>query len=281
MGSAGLPAGRVVYTAEEMNSPAVVFILSSAKLTFSAGETGPAEGKFNFTAGFFASHHQDSRSVDRNQGEEAMKDFRNKKDTALRQDVAGTLASLQGRADEFGLSDADIAMLTDANEQFGDDIFQAMRLEFEKRSAVEKKNSSRSEVVFAINTIARKVYANPAVDDEMLSSIGLAVRPNYRTRTHPVAPTPLVALPQGDGGVVLLRWKRNGNSEHTIFTIWARGVAEPDRIVGSTKATKMKLEGFTPGVTQYFHVTATVNGETSSRSNTGSIYAGMSLRKAA
>lgn len=60
-GSAGLPAGKVAFTAGEMISPAVVFILPSAKLTFSAGETGTAEGKFGFAAGFFASHHQDLR----------------------------------------------------------------------------------------------------------------------------------------------------------------------------------------------------------------------------
>lgn len=280
-GSAGLPAGKVLYTAEEMISPAVVFDLSAAKLISPAGEIGNAAGDFKFTAGFFASHHQDSRRVDRNHREEAMKDFRSKKDSDLRQDVAGTLAALQGRFEEFGLTESDLEILRQANDQFGADIQKALVMESKKRSAVAQKNESRADVVFAINTVAKKIYADPSVDNEMLVSIGLAVRPNYSTRTHPVAPTALVALPQGDGGVVTLRWDRNGNSEHAIFTIWAIGYDENWRIVGSTKSTKIQLDGFTPGVPQTFRVTASVNGRTSGYSNTGAIYSGLFFHKAA
>jgi hypothetical protein len=87
------------------------------------------------------------------------------------------------------------------------------------------------------------------------------------------APTDLIAYANATESSVSLAFKRNGNSGRTTFVVeaWAAG-DDGWRSVLVTTRTKVKLDGFTPGVATQFRVYAHRAGASSGVSNVATIY---------
>ena len=171
----------------------------------------------------------------------------------------------------YGLTEAEVQELDEANATFGTDIQIAIDRENSRKSAVAAKDEDREVVLAGITTIAAKLYANPAVTDKMLTQAGFAERPVYGSRTTPKQPTGLVANAFSDGNVSL-KWNRNGSSRSAIFTVWATDSTGAWDVVTSTTKTKITVSGFTPGQFATFKVVSSVNNLTSAPSNLASIY---------
>ncbi len=200
-----------------------------------------------------------------------MNNYANLPDGILNQRVGESTTVLIEQYLEYGLTETEVEILDAANAQFASAISLAGVLENDRKSAVAQKNEDRATVLFGINTIAKKLYANPALDDSQLTKAGLAPRAAYGGRTSPKIPTNLVANAFSDGRVSM-QWNRNGASRSSVFTVWAKGSTGDWTAVASGTKTRMTLEGFTPGQFKSFKVTSTVNNLTSAASNIASIY---------
>lgn len=199
-----------------------------------------------------------------------MNDYTKMPDGVLHGKVEEASTVLIEQYADYGLTEVEIEILGDTNSEFGTDISLATTLENDRKAAVATKNSKRAELISAMSTVAKKIYANPAVDDAMLAKIGLSPRPVYGTRTTPKTPTNLTATTSGDG-VVVLKWSRNGNSSSAQFTVWSKGSTGDWTSLASTNKLKITLDS-PAGVFKMFRVTSTVNNQTSLPSDQVSIY---------
>lgn len=194
-------------------------------------------------------------------------------DVILHQRVGEATTVLIEQFASYGLTEDEVEVVDDANSQFDERINTAALLENDRKAAVAAKDAKREEVLDSFLPIVKKLYANPAVSDQMLAKIGLAERPTMGRRSTPQAPTQLDAVAFANGSVKL-RWNRNGNTTATVFTIWASTPAGGWAQAWTGTTTRVTLNGFTPGVERSFKVTASVNNRTSADSNVETIYFG-------
>ncbi len=200
-----------------------------------------------------------------------MNNYQKLPDAVLTNKVAESTTVLIEEFLTYGLTEDEVSQLDDINSQFGTAIQLAANAENTRRSLVASKNADRDEVVFKIANIAKKVYANPNVDDKLLTAAGFAPRPIYGSRSTPKAPVDLVATAFSDGRVAL-KWGRAGNSRSAVFNIWAK-IGNGDWVLaGSTARAKITLTDFTPGQFASFRVTSELNNQVSPISNIAAIY---------
>ena len=194
-------------------------------------------------------------------------------DVILHQRVGEATTVLIDQFASYGLTEDEVEVVDDANSEFNSRINTAVVLENDRKAAVAAKDAKRDEVLDTFMPIVKKLYANPAVSDQMLAKIGLAERRKPRYRTAPQTPTQLDVVASANGSVKV-RWNRNGSTPATVFTIWASTPTGGWAPVWNGTRTRVTLTGFTPGVERSFKVSASLNNQTSADSNVETIYFG-------
>lgn len=157
----------------------------------------------------------------------------------------------------YGLTAAEFATLETDSGNFNTSVLNSDNADAAKLAATQDKKSKKTKVTNTASNIAKKIYANVNVTDQMLANIGLAPRNSGSTRTTPKVPLSLVAT-TNNVGEVRFQWKRNGNSNSTIFVIQQLQAGVWTSIY-STGRTRETLTGFAPVETR-FRVFAQVNG---------------------
>lgn len=200
-----------------------------------------------------------------------MNNFGKRSDPALVKAIGTATTVLIEQYLNYGVAEAEVELLDEQNAALNAQIQLAANLEAQKRAAFGAKEANRDAALATLSALAGRIYSNPNVTDAMLEQIGFAPRPVRGTRSNPRPVTDLVATAYSNAEVVL-KWKRNGNTRSTLFTIQFRPNGGNWQTVGSTIASKATLEGFVPGQAGTFRVRATVNGKNSAWSNLASIY---------
>ncbi|MBL8047635.1 MAG: fibronectin type III domain-containing protein [Chthonomonas sp.] len=137
-------------------------------------------------------------------------------------------------------------------------------------SAVKAKASARDNFANVFTTYLQQSYANPAVTDAALASIGLDSRPSRTVR--PVRqPLELVVTPSTNG-YIAAKWKRNQNTTATTFVLEQLSADNQWEVIWVGTRIRVELTGFTPGVRETFRVYATKADQNSAPSNTYTIY---------
>ena len=116
----------------------------------------------------------------------------------------------------------------------------------------------------------------------IMNDLGLPERNLPGPKTSPEIPLEFSATPTATGSVNF-RWKRNGNTNSTVFTVEANS-GDGWIQVASTSKVRLTLTGYTPGIAVNFRVRASRNNQTTAPSNESGIYGegfGSSLQIAA
>lgn len=171
----------------------------------------------------------------------------------------------------YGVTTSEFTVLETDSGNFNTAVIESDNLDAAKKAATQNKRTRKTKLGTTATNLAKKIYANVAVTDQMLAAIGLSPRASGSTRTTPKTPTDFIATPQTNGEVNF-KWKRNGNTAGVIFNIQQQ--TENGWItIYATSRVREKLMGFPSGVEAFFRVTAQVNGQTSGPSNEAVIYA--------
>ena len=174
--------------------------------------------------------------------------------------LAGNMATvISASAGAYGVSIGQAGALSSAVTAFGDGLAEVERKKEQYRAAVEAKAGLREDLLEAMRVIAGVVYNNPAVTAEMIATTGMAV---HRSKQHVILPHPpvdLIAQPDADGSV-LLKWTLGANRVGADYMIETRSETGEWRLVTATRAKRIKLTGFAPGVPAWFRVYARRRG---------------------
>ena len=164
-----------------------------------------------------------------------------------------------GTTNPYGVPTAAVTALMAADAALGGAINAQVAAKAAEKAATVTKAAKRDGVVAALNTIATAVYANPAVTDTMLASLGFpARRSGPAPRRVPTEPTGLSAEPFANG-TVKLKWNRNGNKPGILFVIETSEDGLAWTMIRSTTRSSFAVEGFAPGVPAWFRITATTS----------------------
>ena len=199
--------------------------------------------------------------------------FGKKKDGELKALVATATAVLSQGGGDYGVSPTMVGSLSAA----GIDLERGMSAQTAavaaEKAATQQKLASKAATVASLNAIAGIVYHRSDVSDEMLAAIGFAPRRSVVPRPLAALPvTELLAQPYADGSVKL-SWKRgSGNPYGTMFLIESSEDGAAWTILGSTKRASATVEGYAPGVTAWFRITATTSTSATRPSAAVAIY---------
>lgn len=170
----------------------------------------------------------------------------------------------------FGISSTNASALATSASLVSaryDDVVAA-KLAYE--AAVKAQQMQREAFGTLFTTLLNQSYANPAVTDVSLISIGLDARSSRQAR--PVRqPLNLKVVPN-ENGFINASWKRNQNTSATTFNLEMLSSEGEWELIWAGARIRIELSGFTPGETQSFRVVATKGGETSLPSNIWTIY---------
>jgi nucleoid-associated protein YgaU len=172
----------------------------------------------------------------------------------------------------YGVPAAQTTALTNANTAVGAAITAKQAARDASKAATQAALTARQAMLDALGSIGATIYNNPAVDNEMIAEAGYAVHDDVPTKHAPTQPLDLTATPDAYG-TVTFNFHNNGNPYPTTYIIEGRPNENTDwTTVITTTRTRMKAEGFLPGVTYWFRVRASRNGATSIPSNVAAIW---------
>jgi len=191
-------------------------------------------------------------------------------------------ATIDGSPTTYGLTAANATQIVTTMTAFDNANSVADAAELAYREAVTARNTAREAAVAAFGKWLRLAYANPVVLDSSFAAIGLDARDAGPTPRPVTVPLNLEAVPNQDG-TVKLKWRRNGNTSSTTFSLEAMVEDSAWEIVGATNLAKIELTNYAPGTQVTFRVQAIKGADFSDYSNLVTIYmeGGSSLRLAA
>ncbi len=132
------------------------------------------------------------------------------------------------------------------------------------------KNTSKTAVITKIQAFAQTFYANPALSDDQIAALGLAIHGGGGAPITPVSPNSLVADAFANGAVKL-KWNRGTSPQGVSFVVQAWD-GNTWNVVWVTTKTKTQLNGYAPGAGVTFRVYAQHNNTASPTSNEAIIY---------
>lgn len=180
------------------------------------------------------------------------------------------VTNLDGQTTAYGITSADYTNLETNAGIFNTAVQEWDIADAARKAATQNKSTRKTSTVTFISNLAKKIYANTAVTDQMLANIGLAPRPVNGGRTTPKTPTDFVASTEVNGDVKF-SWKRNGNSMSAVFNLQQWSGTEWVTIAAVPR-TRITLSGFPIGEAQTFRVFAWLNNLQSAPSNAFTIY---------
>lgn len=187
-----------------------------------------------------------------------MNDFSNKKDSVLQ--AIGTIAGTTIYADPetYETTQAVDLNLKSSAATFVAYLQAATSAQNAAKQATADKEAARADLLNNLAIVSNVVYAPTSeVTDGLLAAIGFAPKARQRVKRPAQQVAGVAVVPDATGGA-LVSFPRGDNPKSAIFQIEAsRDSGASWTIVGSTSATKLRLQGFEPGVTTWFRVVAT------------------------
>lgn len=175
-------------------------------------------------------------------------------------------------AGAYGTSAAQDTALANANNALAAAITAKQAARDASKAATQQALAARTAMLNALGSIGATIYNDPAVTNQMIADAGYAVHDDVPTKHAPSQPLNLTATPDAFG-TVTFNFHNNGNPYPTTYVIEGRPNENTDwTTVLTTTRTRMKAEGFTPGVTHWFRVRASRLGLVSIPSNVAGIW---------
>ena len=194
--------------------------------------------------------------VGRADDEGVSNDFRAKSLQSL-VDIVGLVVKNVMPGDVYGLSGAEIARIGAKGAALAQAGERHTRAVAEANAALAARDAALRATVAILQATAARIEAGTEAKDGDLARIGFAPRRGRPARPHaPVAVTNLVATPDAFGGV-RLTWDKEGNPRTAAYLVECRGAEGGWQFLKSTPRKSLRTEGFAPGVTAWFRVTAT------------------------
>lgn len=161
--------------------------------------------------------------------------------------------------------------LSSAYSQYDTALQAVLLAELNYKAAVQAKDLKRKALADKFSDYLPICYATQTVTNDELAQLGLKPRVPRSGTLPPQIPMDLVASII-TGGVVQLKWKRNGNTSTTTFVVQKKveDGAWENAWIGSR--SKVELTGYAPGVMVTFRVYAVKADEQSVPSNVAVIY---------
>lgn len=189
--------------------------------------------------------------------------------------------TISGSPTTYGLSVPNATQISTTMSAFDLAVTTADAAELAYREAVIARNAARDAAVEVFGKWLRLSYANPVVLDSAFGAIGLDARDSGATPRPVTQPLNLEAIP-GQDGTVKLKWRRNGNTSATAFSVEAMVEDGAWEIVSVANRARVELSAYAPGTQVTFRVQAIKGEDVSDYSNLATIYQdGGALRLAA
>ena len=197
----------------------------------------------------------------------ASKDYFPKKDADVAPWTENFVQVATANAAALGLATTDINALKTKNVDYSLRLNASIAKQAEAQASVEAKNQYKDAVEDAVRILVRQVQAKPGVPDSLKAQLKINVPTPTPSPTDPVAPKDLT-VEISSGGMCLLKWNRNSNTDRTIFVIETSNSAEKDWIFAcnSTK-TNCEVKLIHPLGSNYYRVKAQRGNNVSKESN--------------
>lgn len=157
----------------------------------------------------------------------------------------------------FGLTGANAAIMGAAATQYTTSLLAWNAARKAAEAAFVEKDTSRREALGTFRAYLNLMFATPTVNDDTVTSLGLAPRKGTRSEIKLAQPINLLPTPFADG-TVKLKWNGNQNKYGVIYVV-ERGTFEADswRVLGTTTRHSIIDRNAPPGVPRLYRVTAT------------------------
>lgn len=172
---------------------------------------------------------------------------------------------------ELGLTPEQVDELMDAAAEYYSAYQEAQRLKSAYQGSVAMKREARGRLEALTRSIGKVILVDESISLDLKAELGMHVVKTPIASIEP--PTNLAAYPQAEG-VNCLKWKRNGNSVHTVFIVEARTEDSNSwTYVGTTTKLKFNHQNQIPGEMITYRVHSQRGDQASGPSNQASVYA--------
>jgi hypothetical protein len=170
---------------------------------------------------------------------------------------------------EIGLSAQQILQIQSQAAEFSAsyDTVEAMKLEL--KGEIAGKDESRRTSTSNARTLAKQIKGTPGVTPQILGALGIV----SSSTNGPVVPVTDLTVQGCSDGVNMLKWKRNGNAQGTMFLIESRLEGSSSwNLVSAVSKTSFNDIDQIPGQTQYYRIKSVRAGVTSSPCDPAVVY---------
>lgn len=173
----------------------------------------------------------------------------------------------------LGLDAAALQTMTTLYSAFSTALAAADTAKAASKAATTAKNTAKRLARANVSSWAKIWRADENISDELLNELMLPPHNTPGQHTAPTTPTDVTASLNNES-VITLKWKRNGNTSGTIFSIEAaEDGSGPWTMLDATTKTKFSTQG-TPGTTQWFRIIAKRDGMSATPTNPISVWTG-------
>lgn len=170
----------------------------------------------------------------------------------------------------LGIDEGELELIQDSITAYQASLDELAAAKAAYEAAVITKDTKRAEMIDTNRVFVGQFQNNPLIPVEVFELLDIPEKAKPGPRSAPVSPSSLVAVANADSSVIL-SWDTTGNSASTTYTIQASEGAGWSNVWSGTRK-RVKLTGYTPGVTVLFRVIAIRNNTESLPSNTAGIY---------
>lgn len=192
-------------------------------------------------------------------------------ETRLNNDLTSFLNVATLNKVALGLQTTDLTEMTTLFGSYSTSLTSTATAKAAAKSAVEQKDLNKKAARQFVAKWAKIWRANNAISDPLLDQLMLPPHKTPATKTPPTQPTNLVATDDGLGRISL-KWRRNGNTPSTTFTIESKNSPSADWVmIDATTKTRFEFQA-TAGVPIWFRVVAKRNDQSSPASTPVSMW---------
>lgn len=203
------------------------------------------------------------------------------KDLELQKWVDNFVAIAQANASALGIGDSDLLPIQGEDNQFTQALAALQIAKTAYDGAAKNKEQVHKALVARIRPLVKKIQATTYVPATLKTQLGINANTGPRTKTPPVTPSTLVAVPLASG-TNTLAWKKMGNKATTQYVVYAKPLTAGTTptadtgwmMVGQTTRSKFDHRGVTPGQPFAYKVVAARADQTSQPTAPVVVYGG-------
>lgn len=194
-------------------------------------------------------------------------------DGPLNSQLQSFLATAEAQSVKLGLTAPDIEAMGELYTAFSTSLAASDTAKAASKAATTAKNTAKRLARANVSAWAKIWRADENISDDLLNELMLAPHNTPGQHSAPTTPTDVTASLNNES-VITLKWKRNGNTSGTIFSIeTAEDGSGPWTMLDATTKTKFSTQG-TPGTTQWFRIVAKRDGMSATPTNPISVWTG-------